>query len=458
MKKLLATVMLVVTFFTLSAVTASAAVTNNTVKVGLRYGSSVMESANLENAQGSGYAFGYFDGSRQFVPMGYTDVTTITMTPDVWGGITVTVTGTSQVVYSCMDSTLGVMPQDPGGDPITWFKGYRYRGGFEYTCSNGGLQVVNVVGLEDYVKGVIPHEMNGNWPLEALKAQAVCARTFACRSTKHASYGFDVCATIDCQVYNGVSTSTPLSDQAVNETAGQCIRYNGQLIEAVYHSSDGGATEDGAKVWGGDTPYLKGKTDPYEAQTTIPNYNYTVTYTPTELTWVLQNSGYSIGSVVDVYVAERSALGNVTKVVFVDDTGKSLTVTGQACSNAFYSTTLNKNVASLRFTISGGSGGGGFSVNGSSSLQSLTGASVISGKGTLSSLQEGTHSAVTSSGTVTLSASGASGSSGGSQFVITGTGNGHNVGMSQYGAKAMAELGYTYVDILNFYYTGVTIG
>ena len=59
---------------------------------------------------------------------------------------------------------------------------------------------------------------------------------------------------------------------------------------------------------------------------------------------------------------------------------------------------------------------------------------------------------------MTLSASGSSGSSGGSQFVITGTGNGHNVGMSQYGAKAMAELGYTYVDILNFYYTGVTIG
>jgi stage II sporulation protein D len=456
MKKLLATVMLVVTFFTLSAVGASAAVSNDTVKVGLRYGSSVMESANLENYQGSGYAFGYFDSSRQFVPMGYTDVTTITMTPDAWGGITVTVTGTSQVVYTCVDSTLGVMPQDPGGDPITWFKGYRYRGGFEYTCSNGGLQVVNVVGLEDYVKGVIPHEMNGSWPLEALKAQAVCARTFACRSSKHASYGFDVCATIDCQVYNGVATSTALSDQAVDETAGQCIRYNGQLIEAVYHSSDGGATEDGANVWGGDTPYLKGKTDPYEAQTTIPNYNYTVTYTPAELTWVLQNSGYSIGNVVDVYVAERSALGNVTKVVFVDDTGKSLTVTGQACSTAFYSTTLGKNVASLRFTISGGSGGGGFSVNGSSSLQSLTGASVISGGGTLSALQEGTHSAVTSSGTVTLSESGTASS--GSQFVITGTGNGHNVGMSQYGAKAMAELGYTYVDILNFYYTGVTIG
>lgn len=458
MKKLLVTMMFVVTFFALSAVSASAVV-NDTVKVGLRYGSSVMDSANLENAQGSGYAFGYFDGNREFVPMGYTDVTTITMSPDDWGGITVTVTGTDQVVYTCFDTTLGVMPQDAGGDPITWFKGYRYRGGFEYTCSGGGLQVVNVVGLEDYVKGVVPHEMSGKWPLEALKAQAVCARTFACRGAKHSSYGFDVCASIDCQVYNGVSTSTALSDQAVDETAGQCIWYNGALAEAVYHSSDGGATEDARNVWGGDVPYLQGKTDPYEAQTTIPNYSYTVTYTAEELTWVLQASGYSIGNVVDVYVAEQSPLGNVTKIVFTDSAGRTLTMTGQACSTVFYSTTLGKNVPSLHFTISGGSGGGGFSVNGSSTLQELSGAMAITGGGALAALGEGTHSAVTSSGTVTLTASGTSAGSGsGDLFVITGTGNGHNVGMSQYGAKAMAELGYTYVDILNFYYTGVTIG
>lgn len=457
MKKLLLTMMFVVTFFAVSAISASAVV-DDTVKVGLRYGSSVMDSANLENAQGQGYAFGYFDSDRRFVEMDWTDETTITMSPDGWGGITVTVTGTNDVIYTCSDTTLGVMPLDDRGDPITWFKGYRYRGGFEYTCSGGGLQVVNVVDLEDYVKGVIPHEMNGSWPLEALKAQAVCARTFVCRSTKHASYGFDVCASIDCQVYNGVSTSTALSDQAVEETAGECLYYNGQLIEAVYHSSDGGATEDAKNVWGGDVPYLQGKEDPYESQTTIPNYNYTVTYTPEQLTWVLQASGYSIGDVVDVYVAERSALGNVTKVVFVDSTGKTLTMTGQACSTVFYSTTLGKNVASLRYTISGGSGGGaGYSVNGSATLSTLEGAAVLSGGGSMSTLGDGTYSAVTSSGTVTLDGSGTASSGSGDLFVITGTGNGHNVGMSQYGAKAMAELGYSYEDILLFYYTGVDL-
>ena len=122
MKKLLLTVMFVVTFFALSAVSASAVV-NDTVKVGLRYGSTALESANLENYQGSGYAFGYFDADREFVELDWTDETTITMRPDGRGGIEVTETNSGRVVYTCNDSTLGVMPLDR--DPITWFKGHR---------------------------------------------------------------------------------------------------------------------------------------------------------------------------------------------------------------------------------------------------------------------------------------------------------------------------------------------
>ena len=156
-------------------------------------------------------------------------------------------------------------------------------------------------------------------------------------------------------------------------------------------------------------------------------------------------------------MTERSALGNVIELVFVDSRGKTLTMTGQSCSTAFYSTTLGKNVPSLRFTVSGGSGGGGYSVNGTDTLSSLEGAAVLSGTGTVSTLGDGTYSAVTSSGTETLNGAGTASSGSGDVFVITGTGNGHNVGMSQYGAKAMAELGYTYDEILMFYYTGVDL-
>ena len=458
MKKGLVVLSLVVTFFALSAVSASA-VTNDTVKVGLRYGSSVMSSANLENDDGRGYEFGYFEDDRTFVSLGETDETTITMEPMSRGGIQVIITGTDQVLWETEEDTLAVMPQ--GRDPVTWFRGNRYRGGFEYTVSGGGLQVVNVVDLEDYVKGVLPYEMSGDWELEALKAQAVCARTFACLNTKHLSaYGFDVCSSTDCQVYNGVGNATSTTDRAVEETEGECLYYDGELAEAYYHSSDGGATEDAENVWGADVPYLRGKEDPYEAQTSIPNYSWTVTYTWDELTWVLQNSGYDIGNVVDAYVSEYTDLGNVYSVTFVDSRGNTLVRTGDDARMAFYSTTLGKNVPSLRFTITGGTGGGSsYAVNSASgTLSALDGASVISGSGTVSRLEGEEHSAISSSGTSDLTGgSGSRGSASRDGITVTGTGNGHNVGMSQYGAKAMAEQGHDYIDILEFYFTGIRV-
>ena len=125
---------------------------------------------------------------------------------------------------------------------------------------------------------------------------------------------------------------------------------------------------------------------------------------------------------------------------------------------AFYSTTYGKNVRSLNFTISGGSGGSGsYYINGTSNQRSsLEGASVISGSGTVSTLS-GSLYAISSGGT-TSALSGGGSAAPGDTFVITGIGNGHHVGMSQYGAKAMAEQGYNYQDILEFYYTDITIG
>ena len=457
MKKVPVMLFLVVTFFAAGAVSASA-LTNDTVKVGLRYGSSVMSSANLENDEGSGYEFGYFEDDRTFVSLGETDETTITMEPAGRDGIQVVVTGTDQVLWETEEDTLAVMPQ--GRDPVTWFRGNRYRGGFEYTVSGGGLQVVNVVDLEDYVKGVLPYEMPGDWDLEALKAQAVCARTFACLNSKHLSaYGFDVCTSTDCQVYNGVGNATSATDRAVEETEGECLYYDGELAEAYYHSSDGGATEDAENVWGTDVPYLRGKEDPYEADIDIPDYEYTVTYTWDELTWVLQNSGYDIGDVVDAYVSAYTDLGNVYSVTFVDSRGNTLVRTGDDARMAFYSTTLGKNVPSLRFTITGGTGGsGGVAVNsGSNTLDSLDGAAVLSGSGDLSRLDGERHTAVTSGGQVTVSGGSSGGTASRDGITITGTGNGHNVGMSQYGARAMAEQGCDYIDILEFYFTGIRV-
>ena len=466
MKKLLLTTLLVVTFFALTAVSASAVV-NDTVKVGLRYGSSVLAAANLENTVGGGYEFGYFDEDRCFEALDWTEETAITMSPMAGGGIRVTITGTDEVLFETEEDTLGILPDGGGDTALTWFKGYKYYGGFEYTCSNGGLQVVNVVDLEDYVKGVIPYEMGPGWPQSALEAQAVCARTYVQGHSKHLrEYGFDVCASICCQVYNGANSASTVTDDAVDATAGECLYYDGDLMmNAVYHSSDGGATEDAVNVWGTEVPYLKGKEDPFEDLATIPNYSWTVTYTAEELTWILQNSGYSIGTIEDVYVSGRTDQGNVCRVTFVDTSGKELTVRGEACRMAFYSSTYGKNVRSMRFEISGGSGeqtssGGAYYVNGTGAkLSDLAGVSVISSGGTVTAMPAGELYVLTSSGKAVIGgkSSKITSSKDSGIFTITGTGSGHNVGMSQYGAKAMAEQGYTYDEILAFYYTDITI-
>lgn len=515
MKKLLGVLSILVIFLALGTVSASAAV-NGTVKVGLRFGSSAVSSANLENTQSGGYSLGYYDDGRNFVPLGNIAQTAITMRPGAdlgnfdqsgpygsyaeaasaaagmggWpayvsgqyyarqsgGGsghtstsVAVTDTSSSAVLFE-FDSqgiyNLGVLSV---GGP-TWFKGYRYAGGFEYPrVTGGGLYVVNVVSLEDYVKGVLPYEMGKGWPEAALQAQAVCARTYASVTAKHLNtYGFDLCNTTDCQVYNGVNAAGGDTDAAVDSTAGQRVWYRGTLAETVYHSSDGGATESAENVWGGTVGYLMGKADPYEATVSIPNYSYTVTYTPSELTWVLQNSGYSIGTVKNAYVSERTSTGNVYKVTFVDTTGKSLTVKGETCRMAFYSTTYGKNVKSMRFSINGDDSGmnsaSGYYVNGSgSTLSSISGAYTVSGSGAVAPYTGKALYVLTASGVQALSGtsgaavpSSASSASPGS-FVITGTGNGHNVGLSQYGALAMAKQGYSYRDILNFYYTDITV-
>ena len=148
------------------------------------------------------------------------------------------------------------------GATVAW-AGRRYRGDLlVFLNPRGRLTVVNELSLEDYLRGVVPGEMGPEqYPrLEALKAQAVAARTYALRNLgEFREEGYDICATPRCQVYHGLAVEHPLSDRAVAETAGQVLLHHGELVDARYSATCGGHTEDGDVVFPhGHAPYLRG--------------------------------------------------------------------------------------------------------------------------------------------------------------------------------------------------------
>lgn len=406
--------------------------------------------------------------------------------------VNVTRTGSAEILFQFDGGdalALGVMPDVTGADAVrTWFKGYRYYGGFRYERIGGGdLTVVNIVDLETYIKGVVPYEMSSSWPLEALKVQAVCARSYAyinIHSGKHTSYHFDVCNTTDCQAYYGAGTNsssyqaTERTDQAVDETAGEYAWYDGQVIEAFYSSSHGGASESVYNVWGTSLeryPYLCGVEDPYEADMASKNSysSWTVSYTSSELAQRLENYGYDASSGIESLTLTYSDLGNVIQVRVNYRDGGSDTIRPSSMRSVF-------GISSIRFTVNGqaassGSGttsssGGGLTANGSTSLDSQGTYTVISGSGSLSQAGLDGLYAISGSGSITPAEDAASGGGSGtdtptgtqvtvsgSSYSFQGSGNGHQLGLSQYGAWAMAERGFTYDEIIEFYYPGTYV-
>lgn len=533
----------------------------STVRIGLYYGSGALDGANLENSVGSGYRFGYYDADRNFVSVGYTDETAISMVVDrnvyysqnygnyfegnagstvvgcyhiqlsktygsydsarsaadtftsvnayvkyssgnyyvcvgeyissdaakaagatlniaqdwdVTSGTAYTVavvkTGTDKILFEFEYGTahsLGVMPRSGSAKAETYFKGYRYYGGFQYARLNGGdLTVVNFVGVEDYVKGVIPYEMSASWPVEALKAQAVCARTYLMAGLNgHSSNGFDLCNTTCCQVYRGLNSANANSNGAVDATAGEYLLYAGQLCQTFFYSSNGGASESSENVWYASLGYLKGKTDPYEAKIadSIPGYYWTETYTAEELTGKLQNKGISIGRIVNFEVTQFTPTGNVYTITFTDENGKTVSYSKERVR-----TLLGFNSMRYKITCSDGgeSTGSTLYVNNSTSMLSgpLSKLFGIGGGGDVGSITSGKTYAVSGSGEVSeIVGQGSSGSDlsvydPDRVFTVSGSGSGHNVGLSQWGAYSMAKYyDKSYRDILSFYYTGAAI-
>lgn len=172
------------------------------------------------------------------------------------------VVGFSGAARSFSSSAPVVLASDDEGKAPVRFNERPYRGRIEvFTNTRGSLTVVNVVGLEDYVRGVVANELSpGGYPaLEALKAQAIAARTYALQNRgQFVSQGFDLLPTTRSQVYRGRSSEHPLSTRAVDETRGLVVTYNGEPINALYTSTCGGRTEDAGNIFNEAVPYLRG--------------------------------------------------------------------------------------------------------------------------------------------------------------------------------------------------------
>ncbi len=297
------------------------------------------------------------------------------------------VTAVGDTLYVDGIAVGGTLSLEPESEPFG-FGGRRYRGGVRLAAVDGAVEVVNVVGIEDYLRGVVPSEMAASWPLEALKAQAVAARSYTLSSLD--PYGrYDLCATEDCQVYRGVEAEHPRTDAAIAATAGVVVTYAGSTAKTYYHADSGGTVASSAEVWGTWSPYLLSRAD---AQANTPHRAWTTRLDGRAVGASLASAGLDVGEVTSLRVLGLSESGRVSE----------LEVTGTRGARVLRGTQLRVlarswGLKSMSFRVQGG-------------------------------------------------------------LTVTGDGWGHGVGMSQYGARALASSGYDFSQILAFYYpnTGLT--
>jgi stage II sporulation protein D len=151
----------------------------------------------------------------------------------------------------------------PGEEPLRL--GKRYRGTIQVDLSGGRLRAINVVGLEQYLYGVVPAEVPDDWPAEVLKTQAVAARTYAL-ATRKIGAAFDLFPDVRSQVYRGIDEEEASTNEAVDVTAGKVLMYRGRPATTYFFSTSGGRTASVADVWPGSNPvpYLVSVADPYD--------------------------------------------------------------------------------------------------------------------------------------------------------------------------------------------------
>ncbi|MED0676438.1 SpoIID/LytB domain-containing protein [Aneurinibacillus thermoaerophilus] len=338
-------------------------------------------------------------------------------------------------------------------------KSFKYRGAMEFQLGYKGTKPriipINELGMENYLKGVVPREMSASWEREALKAQAVAARTYAMRQMI-AKHGAAINDTTQYQAYQGVSIEHPNSNAAVEETRGQVLSYNDELIEALYASSNGGHSEAPENVWKNSkgAPYLTAKPDPYDAKIS-PYKNWQETMTIAQLQEKLKNRTPAIGTIKKVEVKQTYPSGRIADLMIEGDKGTVHLTKDEARSvlglkSSLYHVQVNYNApVSPKELLSAYNGVtterkdiGSLTITNGTTEKTVAGSGlVLQGADQKKTLDQGSSDPAVKPVSVTF----------------IGSGWGHGVGMSQWGARQMAKEGMNYQDILQFYYAPAQI-
>ncbi len=238
----------------------------------------------------------------------------------------------------------GLFWVEPTGKGFVYIGDRWYRGRTLVIPTEKGVTAVNWVDLEEYLYSVIGGEMNTRWPLEALKAQAIAARTYALyeRERQRNNPIYDLGASPDrWQIYKGVISETPTTYAAVDRTAGQVLTYQNRIILSAFHACSGGHTENVEDVWGNNLPYLRAVPD---FDQNIRECNWSRTFSPTEISAKFPE----VGNVKQIIPETRSPFGSVKVLKIIGDKGEKV-LRGEEVRTAL-------SLRSTRFNISNGNG------------------------------------------------------------------------------------------------------
>lgn len=330
-----------------------------------------------------------------------------------------------------------------------------FDGTFEYKTTIDGMYLVNILDIEDYIKSVLPYEISASWPDETLKAFSIIVRsyTLAMQYKNHRYQDFDMCDETHCQAYRGRLRSTDRTDAAVKETNNIVLAYDSKICQTFYHAISGGVTESAELVWGGTGyDYLVSQTVPDEKYENYTNGVWSFEVGEKELfNYLASNSTvskYVKSPITSVRISKYTDAGYAYELEITDESGTVSTFT--KCDNV--RTILSKYCKSARLTIGKSTkvrvnDGEEITIDPYNVFQTDKDGNLIRFTAPVSD-NSSTKTVISGKGEIsTLSA-------GSGNYVISGTGWGHGVGLSQYGARDMANNGYKWQEIATYFFPG----